>query len=43
MILLKNYLLGAPIYVLSTLSKSWYACYFFFLQDNPAGAFAVTG
>ena len=43
MIWLKNYSLGAPIFVLSTISTSWYACYFFFLHDNPAGAFTATG
>lgn len=43
LIWLKNYAYGAPLLVAMLLPNAWFVSYFFFVHDNPANAFAVTG
>lgn len=39
----RNYAYGAPALVASTVATAWFVTYFFFIHDNPANVFAVTG
>lgn len=43
LIWLKNYVYGAPLLVSSLLPNAWFVGYFFFVHDNPANVFAVSG
>lgn len=39
----RNYVFGAALFVVSLLATVWFVSYFFFLHDNQATVFAVTG
>ncbi|QCS42746.1 hypothetical protein [Natrinema versiforme] len=39
----RNYAYGAPVLVSTMLTNAWFVTYFFFLHDNPANVFAVSG
>lgn len=39
----RNYGYGAPVLVSTTLTNAWFVTYFFFVHDNPANVFAVSG
>ena len=43
LIWLRNYVYGAPLLVAALLPTAWFVSYFFFVHDNPANAFAVSG
>ncbi|MFC6768950.1 hypothetical protein [Natrinema soli] len=38
-----NYAYGAPVLVSTLLTDAWFVVYFFFIHDNPANVFTVTG
>ncbi|MFB1063904.1 hypothetical protein [Natrinema sp. H-ect4] len=39
----RNYAYGAPVLVSTLLTNAWFVVYFFFIHDNPANVFAVSG
>ncbi|WP_226006515.1 hypothetical protein [Natrinema salinisoli] len=39
----QNYSYGAPVLVSTMLTNAWFVTYFFFIHDNPANVFAVSG
>ncbi|WP_254523641.1 hypothetical protein [Natrinema caseinilyticum] len=39
----RNYAYGPPVLVSTMLSNAWFVTYFFFVHDNPANVFAVSG
>ena len=43
LIWLRNYAYGAPLLVAALLPTAWFVSYFFFVHDNPANVFAVSG
>lgn len=43
LIWVQNYAYGAPVLVSTMLTNAWFVVYFFFIHDNPANVFAVSG
>ncbi|WP_090617161.1 hypothetical protein [Natrinema salaciae] len=43
LIWVRNYTYGAPALVSTMLTTGWFVAYFFFVHDNPANVFAVSG
>lgn len=43
LIWLQNYVYGAPLLVAALLPTAWFVSYFFFIHENSANVFAVSG
>uniref|UniRef100_A0A7D5L083 Uncharacterized protein n=1 Tax=Natrinema halophilum TaxID=1699371 RepID=A0A7D5L083_9EURY len=43
LIWVRNFAYGPPVLVSTMLTNAWFVTYFFFIHDNPANVFAVSG